>query len=167
MPKSPVLSLHALQGLQGHNTMRFSAVIDQIEVVVLVDSGSTHNFIDFKVESVNTLRVMVANGVRLSTQWLCKAVPWEAQGNQFMIDFLLLSVKGFDLVLGIQWLLSLGPISSQLPPDLFELLDEFDDVFNSPIRLPPSCLQDHKIPLLDEAKVVKVKPYRYPAIQKT
>lgn len=34
---TPVLSLHALHGSQGHNTMRFSAVIDQVEVVALVD----------------------------------------------------------------------------------------------------------------------------------
>lgn len=37
----PVLSLQALQGLQGPTTMRFFAAIDQSQVVVLVDSGST------------------------------------------------------------------------------------------------------------------------------
>ncbi|KAH1030674.1 hypothetical protein J1N35_042848 [Gossypium stocksii] len=35
-----VLSLHALQGSQGHKTMRFSALIDQSKVIILVDSGS-------------------------------------------------------------------------------------------------------------------------------
>ncbi|XP_016727246.1 uncharacterized protein [Gossypium hirsutum] len=114
-----VLSLYALQGLQGHNTMRFPAVIGHTEVVVLVDFGSTHNFIDYKmakrlnlaVKSRSTLRVMVANWVRLSTQGLCRAVSWKAQGYNFTTDFLILSVKGFDLVLGIHWLLSLGPIA--------------------------------------------------------
>lgn len=115
---TPVLSLHALQRLQGHNTMRFSAIIGQTKVVVLVESGSTHNFIDFNVakrlnlavESRSTLRVMVVNGVRLSTQCLCRSVSWEAQGYSFTTNFLIISVKGFDLVLGIHWLLSLGPI---------------------------------------------------------
>lgn len=72
---TPVLSLHALHGLQGHNTMRFPAIIDQVEVVALVDSGSTHNSIDFKVakrlkltiKPAPSLKVMVANGVRLNT----------------------------------------------------------------------------------------------------
>lgn len=98
--------------------MRFPAVIDHTEVIVLVDSGSTHNFIDFKVakrlelpiESGPNMRVMVANGVRLCTQGLCRVVDWEAQGHKFTTDFLVLFVKGFDFVLGIQWLLSLGSI---------------------------------------------------------
>lgn len=84
-------------------------------MVVLVDSGTTHNFIDFNivkrlnlvVELGSSLKVMVADGVRLSTQGLCWSVCWEAQGYSFIIDFLILLVKGFDLVLGIQWLLSL------------------------------------------------------------
>ncbi|KAA3461562.1 reverse transcriptase [Gossypium australe] len=194
VPNSPVLSLHALQGLQGHTTMRFSAIIDHTEVVVLVDS-----------------------------------VPWAAQGYHFQTDFLLLSVKGFDLVLGIQWLLTLGPITwdfanltmqfqhqkqncllrglvpgslqlvpstqfskclslvgngpypmlltsreqtaitlqpAQVADELQSLLGEFEDIFQTPVGLPPPHLQDHKIPLTDETKVVKVKPYRYPAVQK-
>ncbi|XP_012462801.2 uncharacterized protein LOC105782546 [Gossypium raimondii] len=234
---SPVLSLHALHGLQGHNTMQFPANIDRCEVVVLVDSGSTHNFIDFKVarrlklviEPVPCLKVSVANGVKLNTHGLCKAVEWETQGYKCVIDFLVLSVKGFDVVLGIQWLLSLGPIvwdfanltmqfkcglrnyslkgtipgsmqvipSGQfsrcmslvgngpgpmlltsydqtvltMPPaqaslDLEKLLNDFEDIFQVPTQLPPLRLHDHRIPLVDESKVVKVHPYRYPTVQK-
>ncbi|KAA3472231.1 Retrovirus-related Pol polyprotein from transposon 297 family [Gossypium australe] len=217
VPESLVLSLHALQRLQGHTTMWFSAIIDHTEVVVLVDSGSTRNFIDYKVakklqlpvEAGSSLKVMVANGVRLSTQGLCRAVPWAAQGYHFHTNFLLLSVKGFDLVLGIQWLLTLRPIiwdfsnltmqfqykkqncllrglvpgSLQLVPstqfakclslpvqltdELQSLLGEFEDIFQIAIGLPLPRIHDHKIPLTDETKVVKVKPYRYPAVQKT
>lgn len=61
-------------------------MIDQVEVVVLVDSGSTHNFIDFRVakrlqlaiKREPNLTVMVANGVKLTTHGVCKAVRWEA-----------------------------------------------------------------------------------------
>ncbi|KAA3472639.1 reverse transcriptase [Gossypium australe] len=35
------------------------------------------------------------------------------------------------------------------------------------IGLPPHRLQDHRLPLIDESKVVKVRPYKYPAVQKT
>ncbi|XP_016670128.1 uncharacterized protein [Gossypium hirsutum] len=208
IPESLVLSLHAFQGLQGHNTMRFPTVIGNTEVVALVDSGSTHNFIDLKVakrlnlviESESTLRVMVSNGVRLSIQGICRAVSWEAQGNKFTTDFLILSVKGFDLDCNLQGTLpgslQLVPSSqlskclslvgnrpshmllassdqtalvmqpSQLPPELQGLLDEFIDIFQVPTSLPLPRLQDHMIPLIDESKVVKVRPYRYPAVQK-
>lgn len=36
-----------------------------------------------------------------------------------------------------------------------------------PTSLPHPRLHDHKIPLIDESKVVKVMPYRYLAVQKT
>lgn len=53
---------------------------------------------------------MVTNGVQLSTQGLCRGIQWEAQGSMFSINFLVLLVRGCDLVLGIQWLLPLRPI---------------------------------------------------------
>lgn len=65
-----MLSLHALNGSQGYNTMRLSARIGNCEAIILVDSDSTHNFIDCKlvkqlqllVDASCQLRVMVANG---------------------------------------------------------------------------------------------------------
>lgn len=54
---------------------------------------------------------------------------------------------------------------SQLKPDMQALLSEFENVCQPPIGLPPSRLQDHRIPLVDEGKVVRVRPYRYPMVQ--
>lgn len=54
-----------------------------------------------------------------------------------------------------------------LPLKLQALLDEFEDVFQTPKGLPPPWLQDHIIPLIDETKVVKMRSYRYPLVQKT
>lgn len=83
---SPVLSWHDLQGSQWHNIMKLSTYISQVEVIILMDSGSTHNFLYSKlvrrlsllVEQASTLKVMMVNGVKSSTQGLCKGVQWEA-----------------------------------------------------------------------------------------
>ncbi|KAK5840865.1 hypothetical protein PVK06_009770 [Gossypium arboreum] len=56
--KSPVISLNALNGLQGHNTMRVAAWVGSTLAIILVGSGSTHNFIDAKL--VNKLSLAVA-----------------------------------------------------------------------------------------------------------
>lgn len=56
------------------------------------------------------LKVMAANRVQLATQGICHSVSWKAQGHQFSIDFMVLLIKGCDVVLGIQWLLTLGSI---------------------------------------------------------
>lgn len=51
----------------------------------------------------------------------------------------------------------LGPI----PNEFLNLLEAFNDVFQTLIRLPPSHLQDHRISLCDESVVVKMRPYCY------
>lgn len=48
---SSVLTLHTLQGSQGHNTMRISGHIGQMDVAILVDSRSTHDTI-MNIESM-------------------------------------------------------------------------------------------------------------------
>ena len=55
-------------------------------LVILVDSKSTHNFIDHtiakrlkcKIQGVNVVRVIVANGDTLKAQEVCKMVSWES-----------------------------------------------------------------------------------------
>ena len=39
-------------------------------------------------------------------------------------------------------------------------------MFETPKRLPPSKRHDHKIKLTDESQTVKIRPYRYFAVQK-
>ncbi|MCH89429.1 transposon Tf2-1 polyprotein, partial [Trifolium medium] len=57
-------------------------------------------------------------------------------------------------------------IPADMPSDLAALLLQFAHIFNTPTSLPPKRTHDHSIPLMDESKVVKVRPYRYPHSQK-
>ncbi|MCH80323.1 hypothetical protein A2U01_0001090 [Trifolium medium] len=57
-------------------------------------------------------------------------------------------------------------IPDDMPPDLAQLLLSYSHLFQTPNCLPPQRAQDHSIPLMDESKVVKVRPYRYPHSQK-
>ncbi|KAK5840281.1 hypothetical protein PVK06_009172 [Gossypium arboreum] len=92
-PTTLVLSLHALHGSQGNNIMR---VVTTIGFIILINSGSTHNFVDAKlvktlnlsVEHSCKLKVIVSNEGVLLTQGHCKAVSWTSQGNQFVTNFL-------------------------------------------------------------------------------
>lgn len=60
--------------------------------------------------AADRLQVLTASGDKLFTQGLCHSVNWTIQDFQFSTNFLLLPIKGCDLVLGTQWLLSLGPV---------------------------------------------------------
>ncbi|GMI96881.1 hypothetical protein HRI_003357400 [Hibiscus trionum] len=62
--------------------------------------------------------------------------------------------------------LGLKKEGNDLPEDLQEVLKEYGDVFQELSGLPPIRGQEHRITLLDDQQVVKVKPYRYPTSQK-
>ena len=61
-PKEPVISLHALAGIYAPQTLKIRGFIKNRRVVVLIDSGSTHNFIHWRVvEVVHCLVRAVSN----------------------------------------------------------------------------------------------------------
>lgn len=51
-PEEPVISLHALAGISSPQTLKIRGFIKHHPVVVLIDSGSTHNFIHQRVATV-------------------------------------------------------------------------------------------------------------------
>ncbi|KAA8544487.1 hypothetical protein F0562_022473 [Nyssa sinensis] len=90
----PEISLHAISGACASETMRVRGGIGHVSTTVLVDSGSTHNFmsevlakkVGLQLEHGGRFEVVVASGEKLS------------------------SPEGYDIVLGTQWLCTLGPI---------------------------------------------------------
>jgi hypothetical protein len=49
-----------------------------------------------------------------------------------------------------------------LPSEVQRLIDQFQDLFDSPTGLPPSRACDHEIPLIPGARPVNIRQYRYP-----
>lgn len=80
-------------------------------MVILVDGGSTHNFIQTRVAKflalpsspTATLRVMVGNGHTLDYDTLSSQVPLSIQGHDFRLDLYHLPLCGADIVLWVQW----------------------------------------------------------------
>ena len=79
-------------------------------MVILIDSGSTHNFIDIAlwkelqlpISTKDCFEVKVANGAILKTKGACFAVQIKIQGSCFGVDLNVLSLGGCDVVLGTQ-----------------------------------------------------------------
>jgi hypothetical protein len=56
------------------------------------------------------LSVLVTNGDRVRSPGVCTAVDVSIHDEHFTIDCFALDLGAFDLVIGIQWLQTLGPI---------------------------------------------------------
>jgi len=117
-PLQAQISLHTLSGYSAPETLRLVGHIALQPVVILVDVGSTHNFIqEHLVPQLGLspcptapLRVMMGNGHQLDSHLLCKATPIQVQDITFVVDLHVLPLCGANLVLGVQWLKSLGPV---------------------------------------------------------
>ena len=76
------ISLHAVWGTKGCQTMRIMGKVKKQNLVFLLDSGSTHNFMDQTVakklkchtQCMPKVDVTVANGETLQVQEICKMV---------------------------------------------------------------------------------------------
>jgi Retroviral aspartyl protease len=53
---------------------------------------------------------MVANGARMITNSKCSCLKFSLQGHEFIGDFKLLQIQGYDLILGMDWLSQFKPM---------------------------------------------------------
>jgi hypothetical protein len=87
-------------------------------LVALLDMGSTHNFIDTDTAThaglallgSSGMQVAVANDDRVTSPGCCRDLSVSIGNEQFIIDCYGLSIGSYDMVLGVQWLKSLGPV---------------------------------------------------------
>ncbi|KAH9648976.1 hypothetical protein KPL70_025802 [Citrus sinensis] len=99
-------------------TMRVKAKIGPHEIIVLVDSGSTHNFINSRlanmlqlpVQPTSAFPVKVANREKVICQGKHDKVHVLIQDIPFELTLYSLPITGLDVVLGVQWLESLGSV---------------------------------------------------------
>ncbi|KAL8099697.1 hypothetical protein AgCh_032096 [Apium graveolens] len=114
----PEISLNAITGIKNFQTIQLQARIDGKPILILVNSGSMHNFINEKaalqlnlqMEIKPRLQVAVANGEKVHFPGICKEVQIQVDSESFTADLFVLNLDGFDVVLGVKWLSTLGPI---------------------------------------------------------
>ncbi|XP_055960653.1 transposon Tf2-1 polyprotein [Mercurialis annua] len=116
--EEPAISFHAISGTQTTQTMQVEGIINGFPLLVLIDSGSTHSFVNealihqlhIQAEAKSNLRVMVANGEQVKSPGVCRKLPIQMGTQIFPFDLFLLPLCGFGAVLGVNWLKTLGTI---------------------------------------------------------
>ncbi|OMO61303.1 Retrotransposon gag protein [Corchorus olitorius] len=118
------ISIHAITGTQSSQTMEINGTLDGNLLLILIDSGSTHSFLDselvrrlnLQIEQREEMRVMVANGERVSCEGICYDMPL-LMGNSSFLRIEEWRVKGRDTE---EWMRP-----RQLPDDLQERVRKF------------------------------------------
>lgn len=122
------ISYHALTGGISPSTLRFTGQVSGAPVQILVDGGSTHNFVQPRaakhlqlvIESVPKFAVMVGCGQQLPCEAVSRQVTLLIQGSTLVEDLYILPFHGANIVLGVAWLATLGPILTDYATRVFE-----------------------------------------------
>jgi hypothetical protein len=108
-----------LVGIITPQTLNIEGYIKKKKVIILFDSGSTHNFIHYKLAKYLNcfvypgpyFQVMIANGGTINCSGKYNKI--NITMGEYIMNSLMISIPmgGADVVLGIQWLQSLGIMS--------------------------------------------------------
>ncbi|MCI32882.1 pentatricopeptide repeat-containing protein, partial [Trifolium medium] len=101
-----------------YHTMKICGKIASIDVVVLIDSGASHNFISPQITSALGLSVtpMADKNIKLGdghkdlSKGICEGVTIDLGPQVFDVDALVLELGGLDVVLWVSWLSTLGKV---------------------------------------------------------
>jgi hypothetical protein len=113
-----VISLNALIGFSAPQALKLIGYIKHRKVIILVDSGSTHNFIHrciaqethCYIHAVNNFQIMIANGGSMKCGGHCENICLQIGDYHLKFHMFAIDMGGCDIVLGVDSLRTLGPI---------------------------------------------------------
>ena len=109
------ITLYALLGSPSPGTMRIKGKINGHWVVILIDyflDAAILSKLQLFLDPIVSFEVKVANGATIKTKGVCLNVKVVMQGHIFSVNLNALPLGDCELVLGTQWLRTLGLIQS-------------------------------------------------------
>jgi hypothetical protein len=118
--KNLQLSLHSREGFTSNKSFKVWVRVGERQVRTLIDSGATSNFItsglvkELKLPVVDTPTyvIEVGNGEKVRNNGVCEGLQFNIQGVEFKQHFFIMELSGSEMVLGMDWLASLGNIEA-------------------------------------------------------
>jgi hypothetical protein len=125
-----VISLNALTGFSAPQTLKLIGYIKHRKVIMLVYSGTTHNFIhrhisqetNCYIHAINNFQIMISNGGSMKCGGCCENVRLQIGDYHLKYHMFAIIMGGCDIVLVAEWIRNLGPILM----DFKELTMQFD-----------------------------------------
>nr|GMC88585.1 peroxidase 64 [Ipomoea batatas] len=107
-------------GIDGPKTMKFRGQIAGLDILIMVDSGASHNFISRQLTAVlqhpleptTTFGVQLGDGRRAESDGKYSQLHVDLGPIAMPIDCFAFPLGGVDLILGIAWLETLGDVKA-------------------------------------------------------
>jgi hypothetical protein len=114
----PRISLIAISGVRTRDMMQVVVRFGAVTVTAILDSGSTHNFVSAPAAARcglcfiprTDIAITVANEDKVPVAGVFRDAPFHIDSEASCADFFVLPLSGYDIVLGTDWLATLGPI---------------------------------------------------------
>lgn len=111
------ISLEAITSICNAQTMQLEEDWNGKQVLVSIDSGSTHSFVashivaqvQASMDRKDGLSIKVANREQVRSRGIFWGVSLKLEPNLITTDLFVLPLGGIDVVLGVNWLCTLGP----------------------------------------------------------
>ncbi len=101
--------MHALNAEKPQETLKILGKVKKNSLVILVDTGSTHRFIDINtakevrahITTTTPLLVTVANGQKVLSKLKGPEFTWKMQGESYTTDLMVIRLEESSMILGI------------------------------------------------------------------
>jgi hypothetical protein len=132
--KLPVQALTGTPSRVGTFTLKLQ--IKGQTAIALVDSGSDASFINSKfairtklpITNVDPVKVVAAQDKVVFSSTACQACQYIIQGHNFISDFRLYDLQGYDIILGADWIYQHSPVGLDLRRREFSITKEGVDI---------------------------------------
>jgi hypothetical protein len=115
----PLISMNSLTYFSTPQTLKLIGCIKHRKVIILVDSGNTHNFIHhFLSQEIfsyicvfNNFKIVISNGGSMKCGGRCENVCLQIGQYNLKCHMFSIDMGGFEIVLGVELLLTLGLVT--------------------------------------------------------
>lgn len=101
------------------STLRVEGKINGVSLVMLIDTGASHNFVspqvvaalEIAVEQGKTMGVRLGDGHKVATGGKCKGVEVQLGEFKTSVESYVLELGDLDMILGVAWLRKFGKVT--------------------------------------------------------
>ncbi|XP_074378145.1 uncharacterized protein LOC141719664 [Apium graveolens] len=131
--EEPLISVNALAGNQNFQTIRVKGCVKGKIIHILIDNGSTHNFLDegiakelgITIENMPTQQIIVADGNQMNCNQICRQFDWEMGNVGFSTEVMKISLGSCDMNLRMDFIINDESITLKgIPPKKMKVLEK-------------------------------------------